>query len=1102
MTSSDLSSPPDTTAPHDSVPSVVAALTGAIPVAVTVTAVVVTYGHSAYLRETLAAVRAQRTAPDSIVVVDAAAAEVTAAYPDLHLGDARFVAAPRARSFGQAVDVALAASADSGSGLSGWLWLLHDDSAPEPDALAELLRAVEHSAAVAIAGPKQRQWVLGESDDPGRLLEVGYRTSSLGRRMTGIAEGEIDQGQHDANDDVLAVGLAGALVRRAVWQEVGGTDPELGPFGDDLDLCRRVRLAGHRVIVVPQAVVRHAQVTLLGLRRHPGAPDGGSPDASYGARRRSQFHTRLVWVPLPLLPFVALAMVLAAPFHAMHRLVVKQPRKARDELVAPVWALLRVGAVVRARRTAHRTARLPRRTLRPFVRGTWREVLAERRDLRLARVEQQRTGSGPTEVERAALRTLARSRRAVLAGVAAGLVGLTVLVYGPLLGTLTTGGRLVGGGLLPADTDLGDVWRSATSGWIATGLGAPAPADPFVQALVPATLIAGSAQNALNALVVGAMAVAGLGAWFAAGALTRSVAVRAWAVVAWVAAPVLLEAVTAGRVGALVAHAALPWTALAVARALGLQRTDMVRVDRTLAASEARSARPEHEPGSLGAAAAAGLALAVAVAGAPVLLVAATLCLGIVAVAVRRHRRFLLLVPVPAAVLFAPFYVHVLATLTDGGWRLLLADPGAPVASDPATAWQQVLGQPVAAASWFGADAAGPLGLVAGWAPLIAGGVVVLLAVAAVGLARRGAAIGWAIAAVGLATAVLAGATSVAPATSAPYDEAVTGWPGAGLSLMLLALLGVAVSAVPRLPARTPEQPRGRTIAVAVTAVVVTGLPLAGLASWSADVLDRTDASVGAVRATTAPVVPPVGQQMQRSSRQARVLSVEPARGSGVDYALLRADGPQAVDASAVVHKQSLADPAAVQGDLPQLVAELAAGSSADVAARLGDIGVGAVLLPAAEDSQARAELVARLDMVPGLERVTEGQSGVIWRVAPETEPTWARVESSAAATVGVPSTDLRIDTTIEPGAEDRLLVLAQTAARGWTATLDGHALKSVDPARTGGLQAFRLGSGGGQLEVVYVTDYRTAWLAVTSVTLLIYVLLAVPVRRRRAGTR
>ncbi|WP_435736692.1 glycosyltransferase [Cellulosimicrobium sp. PMB13] len=1090
-----------------SAPDVVATVTGALAVVVTVTAVVVTRGESPYLRRTLAAVRDQTSGPDAVVVVDAASAGAAGQYPDLHLGDARFVAAPRARSFGDAVDAALA-NVDAGT----WIWLLHDDSAPAPDALAELLRAVEHSSAVAVAGPKQERWVHGpapepadpfEPGSPGRLLEVGFTTTPLGRRMTGIDDDEIDQGQHDAREDVLAVGLAGALVRRAAWEELGGTDPELGPFGDGLDLCRRARLAGHRVIVVPSAVVRHAQASLLGLRdrsaRRAGEAPRPDPDTSYVQRRRAHLHARLVGVALPWLPVVALAMLLAAPFHAMYRLLVKQPGHARDEIVAPVWALARVGPVVRARRRAGRTARLPRGTLRP-LKGTWREVLAERRDRRLARAELRRTVWAPTDIERRELRALAVRRRAGLGVVVAGLAGLTALVFGPLVGPLLAGGRLVGGGMLPAGSTLGDVWRAATTGWISTELGASAPADPFVSALVPGALLAGgSAQTAVDVLVPACFLVAGLGAWFAAGALTRSVALRGWAALVWVAAPSLLAAVDSGRIGAVLAHAALPWVALTVVRAVGLQRVDVVAP--ATPDAPRRPTRPE--PGSLAAAAAAGFAFAVAVAGAPVLLPAGLVALGVVALGVRRHRRYLALVPVPAAVVFAPFLVHAVRTWSDGGWRLLLADPGAPVASDAAPGWQQVLGLPVTPVPWFGADGTGAADLLARWAPFVAGGVVVVLAVAAVVRGRRAAAGAWFVAAVGIGAGVLAGATTVAPG---PADAApVTGWPGAGVSLALLALLGAALAGLPRLPGR--DAAAWRTGSVVALALVVTLLPLGTAASWTAQVLDRTDASVGAVRATTQPVVPPVGRQMQTSPRQARVLTLEPGADGVVAYAALRGDGPQAVDASAVVRSRQEAAPGVVEADLPATVAELTAGTSDDAAARLARLGVGAVLVPASVPAdQERAELVARLDMVPGLERMTEGRSEVTWRVAPEgVEPSYARVETAdgAVETLAADRSALRpVDVALVAGPADRTVVLAENAAPGWRATLDGRALDPVDPALTGGLQAFELGPDGGHLAVFHAADHRTGWLAVTGVVLLVFVLLAVPVRRRRPVAR
>ncbi|WP_083201206.1 glycosyltransferase [Oerskovia enterophila] len=1115
------------------------AAAGSSSATVTVTAVIVTQGHTRYLPETLDAVRAQSIAPDAVIVVDVATSRAMSEYQELHLGGARFLAAPHARSFGQAVDTALASRGEDAP--PTWLWLLHDDSPPEPGALAEQLRAVEHSATVAVAGAKQRRWDAG-GDDDGLLLEVGFTISPLGRRMTGIDEHEIDQGQHDAREDVLAVGLAGALVRTSVWLELGGTDPEHGVFGDGLDLCRRARLAGHRIVVVPRAVVRHAQASLLGLRQEdPRDEEHEAPvpdvDASYGARRRSLLHQRLVSVSAPMLLPAALAMILWAPFQAMYRLAVKRPGQARDELLAPLWAVFRFRALARSRRRIRRTSALPRRALAP-LRGTWRDVLGERRDHRLAHAELSRTVEAPTDLERAELRALARRRRTMLSVVVVALLGVTAVVFGPLLSVLGAGGRFVGGALLPAQGRLAETWQAATGGWIAEGMGAAGPADPFTTLLLSASLLGGGvAQPVIGVLVVTSFLVAGLGAWFAAGGVTRSVWLRAWATVVWVAAPSLVIALGDGRLGALVAHAALPWVALGVLRALGVQARDEVApalVNRSVvevgttptAPRVVRTARRRRQ-GSIGAAAAAALALLVAVCGAPVLLPVAALALSVVALAAAQHRRYLLLVLLPSIVLLVPFWWRVVTTWDDGGWRLLFADPGAPVQAVAAPAWQQLLGQPVEASAWFDLDV-GALGEAARWAPLATGVLVAALALVAL-FRRRGAAVvsAWFVAVLGLVTAAVAGSVEVAVGE----HGAITGWPGVGVSVILLALLGAALLGAPALrrpvrpiPTATPRsraRAGWRAAAVGLLALVALAVPAASLTSWVLSATERVGA-VGDLTVTTEPVVPRVGQQMQDSEREVRVLSIELGPGGVLEYALLRGDGPQMIDSSSVVHVHAMGDPSSAQGPVPDLVAAMASGSSSDAATGLADLAVGAVLIPAepAPDpttARERAELVARLDMVPGLERVTEGQSGVLWRVAPgpaETDaPAWARVvdalpatpaageEASEAVSVErlLPTDDKTVATLVEPGAQTRAVVLAETADPGWTATLDG---RNLPRAEVDGRQAFLLGPDGGFLSIEHDPAHRLPWLVAAGVTLLIFVLLAVPVGRRRTGTR
>ncbi|MFP3715052.1 glycosyltransferase [Puerhibacterium sp. TATVAM-FAB25] len=1099
---------PDGPVPPGAALDVVHALTGALPQVVSVTAVVVTRGRSPFLAPTLAAVRAQDRVPEHVVVVDVDAPRTTGSTLDLRLDDARFVPASGARSLGEAVDAALEAGA---APVDGWLWILHDDSAPEPDTLAHLLRAVEHTQAVAVAGCKQRRWPVAEDGTPldpgadrGLLVEVGVTVSPLARRMTGIDDTEIDQGQHDAREDVLAVGLAGALVRRSVWTELGGTDPEYGAFGDGLDLCRRARRAGHRVVVVPDAVVHHAQASLLGLREHPQGPPDES--ASHGARRRSQLHHRLVHVPPWLLPVALVAMLVWAPVAAMYRLALKQPGPARDEIVAAVWNAARLAPLARARRRVARTSRLPRRVLRPLLAG-WRQVRAERHDVRLARAEANRSRRVPTDLERAELRELARRRRTGLTLVLLAALGLAVTVFGPWQGVLAQGGRVVGGALLPAPGTLGDVWAAATAGWVETGLGTAAPADPLLVPLTVLTALAGgSLQLGVDLLLLAALPLAALGGWFAAGALTRSPWARAAAALGWAAAPSSLAALAGGRLGTLVAHLVLPWALLAALRAVGVQARDVLDVPEARDPAEPAPERTrERAPrGSLGALGAAGLLLAVAVCAAPVLLPVAVVAAVLGVLAAPRTRRYLPLALLPSVVVAAPFWLAVARTWSDGGWRLLLAEPGAAVPAGAAPQpWQLLLGLPAEPAAWFGLDEGGgpALAVVGLVGPCLLGGLVLLLALVAL-VGRRaagGVRVAWFVALCGLAAGVLAVAAGA--------------WPGPGASVVTLALGAAALLGVRAgLPAAGTEagHPRrrvARSLAVAGLVVALV-LPVAAAASWT--LAEAHGHRVGDLRATATPVVPAVGRQMQDSGRNARVLQLERDDEGVVGYALMHADGTALTDASTVVRGRdagtadlAAGQPQAGDGRLDAVAADLAAGQAPDLAPRLADLGVGAVQVPPGADR----DLVTTLDMVAGLTRVTEGEGTLLWRVTPEGEPApgWARLTDAAPGTgdrpevLGVLSSHgLRVRDDV-PVASDpetvRVVVLASAADPGWRATLDGRRLTAVE---AGGLQAFEVPAEGGRLRVDYVDPRQPLWFAVGGAVLLVFVLLALPVGRRR----
>jgi GT2 family glycosyltransferase len=176
-----------------------------------VTAVLVSHDGERWLGAVLDGLAGQTRPVDRVVAVDTGSTDGGLRLLRERLGDDAVLPVPAALGFGEAVVRALADLPPAPT--EDWVWLLHDDSAPAPDALEQLLAVAAAQPSADILGPKLREWPSLR-----RLLEVGVTISGTGARETGLESGEYDQGQHDQVKDVLAVNTAGMLVRRSVFE--------------------------------------------------------------------------------------------------------------------------------------------------------------------------------------------------------------------------------------------------------------------------------------------------------------------------------------------------------------------------------------------------------------------------------------------------------------------------------------------------------------------------------------------------------------------------------------------------------------------------------------------------------------------------------------------------------------------------------------------------------------------------------------------------------------------------------------------------------------------------------------------------------------------
>lgn len=473
-----------------------------------------------------------------------------------------------------------------------WLWLLHDDCAPEPECLERLLGAVSNARSVAMAGPKQVDW-----DHPDQLLEVGLRTTAAARRANDVIDGEIDQGQHDDRSDVLAVGTAGALVDRAAWASLSSVADDVSVFADGLTISRALRLEGRRVVVVPRAVLRHRRASYLGLRAtgeldaraqaapgpRPAGKDAALPahtepqpdaDSSFRARRVAQLRSWAAFSSRPL-PALLLWFLVLGLGRGAWRLLTKDPALARDELAAAAATLRSARRLRRDRRRLGSRATVSRSVLAELYLPA-SEIRAVRRDRARQARERAARAAAPSELELRELAGLARRRRRVLGVVLLLTLALALVATSHVLSTRA----LTGGALASLDSGWRQLWDAAWSTWNQAGDGYAGTLSPFLAMLAlplaAASMLGISGDLAVHVLLVAALPLAAAGAWYAAGTITRRTSLRAWAALVWATTPTLLLALGQGRLAPLAVHLALPWAATALARAIGADRRDVI----------------------------------------------------------------------------------------------------------------------------------------------------------------------------------------------------------------------------------------------------------------------------------------------------------------------------------------------------------------------------------------------------------------------------------------------------------------------------------------------------------------------------------------------
>jgi GT2 family glycosyltransferase len=527
-------------------------LMDAAPSAPPVVAVVVTHDAGPWLEDALAALGEQDYPNLSVLVVDAASTEdptprVASVLPSAYVR--RLSDNP---GFGPAANEVLQVV----EGASHFLFC-HDDVAPAPDAVRALVEEAFRSNA-GIVAPKLVEW-----SEPERLLQVGLSADKSGAPSSTVERGELDQEQHDAVRDVFVAPGGCTLVRADLFASLGGFDPEISLYGEDLDLSWRAQVAGARVIVAPAARVRHIEALSSG--QGPVAEAEAKDLRAFVRPLQLRHRLRAVLKNYGLFHLIRVVpqIVLLNIVEVLYGLVLGRRRTSADIIGAWRWNLQRprFASLRAARRANHK-----HRTLHD---GEVRRL-------------QARGSARMTAFIRGQLGVEERARLAALAGrdVGASLRALrTPIAVWSVIGlVLLMGSRTLLNGPIPAVGELApfpdrvlDVLRPFLSGWRDTGLGSESPAPAaFALLSLGGTLLLGGMGLLQKLLVLGMVPLGAVGTYRLVRPL-GSTRVRLAATVVYLAIPLPYNALARGRWSALLFFGAAPWILARLAAATGLE---------------------------------------------------------------------------------------------------------------------------------------------------------------------------------------------------------------------------------------------------------------------------------------------------------------------------------------------------------------------------------------------------------------------------------------------------------------------------------------------------------------------------------------------------
>ena len=210
-----------------------------------VSIIVINYNGLKFCEDSFSSIRELNYPNYEVIMIDNSSKDGSVAYVREKFPEVRITELDENFGFAKANNIGV----DFAKG--DYLFFLNQDTVIEKDCVNELVRLMESDPKIGICGGKMMFWSENKVINSTGLI-INKICFAWDRGSF-----ELDRGQYDEDTEVISVSGGAMLIRKDLFNNLGGFDSKYFMYYEDLDLGLRAWISGYRVVFVPKAIIYH-----------------------------------------------------------------------------------------------------------------------------------------------------------------------------------------------------------------------------------------------------------------------------------------------------------------------------------------------------------------------------------------------------------------------------------------------------------------------------------------------------------------------------------------------------------------------------------------------------------------------------------------------------------------------------------------------------------------------------------------------------------------------------------------------------------------------------------------------------------------------------